>query len=137
MNKDDVCIPLEQRIPNNVDMLLVEIEKIQKDCQHDFRLTKRTQLAESKIKNVHVAYQAEKHGECGPRSIILQCLKCNKIKGTSVCSTCPQCLAGMKMHKELELHEKYFGEPYESYTYVRLFSCEGCGFRVVEDKYDR
>lgn len=124
------CIPYKGREPNEVDYHLAIIRKIQKDCQHDFRLLRGHKydnyIHESKVPGVFLIARTtwgEVHEE------VVECLLCNLRKEIFFGDTCPKCLGDL-MKDGLEDRRKYWGWRFLGYK-ARLVHCPNCGFKGV------
>jgi len=133
------CVPLEEREFNVVDQLKARIEKIQKNCDHDFRLIKEPKLSESLVRGVFVG-PLKGPAQVSPSQcdMTLVCLKCSKEKWTSIISTCPRCLHSMGKREILGAgsRERYFGTEY-LYFSAALSRCSNCGFTIAFDEWDQ
>ncbi len=141
MKQSEVCIPVEDRVPNWVDTLNLQIKQIRKSCKHDFRLIKRPELQESLVPGVMVG-KTEGPVKVGGRSemtMTLVCLHCSEEKETTIMETCPRCLGKMKMAPHnlgAGSREKYFGCDH-LYFSIRYSCCQNCGLTIASDEWDQ
>lgn len=135
MKQNEACVPINERPSNEVDKLLQQVEKIQRNCQHDLRLTERPNLPESEIKDVFVALNEDGHPR-GQVTMTLRCMNCSVEYKITVTSTCLQCLSDMEDIPMLKSREKYFGRSH-LYFAARLRRCGNCGFTIVSDEWDQ
>lgn len=141
MSDKEVCIPLKNRKPNEVDSLEAKIELIRKNCNHDFRFAEKSDLSESLVKDVFVgdlASRAEEKVSPSKFKMTLVCLKCNKTKEAHPFETCPRCLGLMRREYCLGAgsRERYFGNKYLYYS-IALSRCPKCGLVIANDEWDQ
>lgn len=125
---------------NEVDSLQAQIEKIQKHCDHDWRLIEEPELRQSLVPGVFIGEMARSGMAT---EMILICTKCSKRLVTSITARCPYCLSPMR---EGGLHsiegdgtfsrKKYFGRKYLYYA-IRLHHCTKCDFSTASDEWNQ
>ena len=128
MNTGDVVVPLDQRVQSAVDVLSDQIKELQKACQHRFRMTKKIQWPETKVKGVFLKPQHSSD------SLELKCLDCNESKETWTSEICIRCLGPMKKHgddyREYREDSKKYVDGLQQ-SYVVRFDCSQCDFAYV------
>lgn len=134
-------IPESKRNLNKVDDLLLQVDKFQSACEHDFRSLELPELKESLVKGIYIGHLA--YGQLYIPSSKLRCIDCSVEKTESVESVCPYCLGEMK---EGQLHvvepdgmnsrARYFGSAYIYYS-VRLRHCFACNFTIASDEWNQ
>lgn len=139
MNQSEVCIPWKEREPNKVDVLNLQIERIRKNCKHDFRLIEKPKL--QSILNGIIVGELRGPTEVGYSELemTLVCLQCSEEKKTTILETCPRCLGKMKKEPYClgaGSRERYFGCSYLYYS-VRHSRCQDCGLTVASDEWDQ
>ena len=137
------CIPIEERKQNEVDELKARIKKIQEDCQHDWRFTKKPELRKSFVPGVFIGNMTTPSGMSYPTEISLACMKCSKKLVASITAICPLCLGSMDKgglytveNDGKSSREKYFGE-YLAYYAIRIYHCNNCGCAVASDEWNQ
>ncbi len=139
MEQYGVCVPPENRVPNRVDKLNLQIRQIRQNCKHAFRLIKKPKMQESLVHGV-IAYEKGPHTLAGYSDpLVLACLHCSEKKEATIIEICPRCLG--KMGKEpfclgVDSRKEYFGCDHLYYV-VRLYRCQDCGLTVASEEWNQ
>lgn len=136
-------IPESKRNPNKVDDLLLQVNKFQSACRHDFRSLGVPELEDSLVEGTYVCHKASMTIRGIIPSSTLRCIDCSVERIESIEKVCPFCLGDMKMG-QLHVIEpdgedsrvKYFGDKYIYYS-VRLRHCWNCNFTIACDEWNQ
>lgn len=122
--KKRAVVKQEDRQPNEVDELLEQVENIQANCKHDFRLFEEmhSQARETLVKGVFFV----------PGYVKTKCLKCSQELLLDPVKTCPRCFGQMSdvSHEGHGSCERYTGKCDLGCSYARV-NCNSCGLGLV------
>ncbi|MBX4190246.1 hypothetical protein KW791_03070 [Candidatus Parcubacteria bacterium] len=140
MEQKPICVPLNQREKNIIDVLYEAtklatdaISAIQRQCDHDLRLVEEYDYVLSKINGVY-GVNAVPRQKSQNFWVQIRCLKCSHDNLRSVKERCPKCLQDMVCaSKSLCDPNEFFEVKHpECHVAVRLdCSNKECDFKVA------
>jgi hypothetical protein len=124
-----------------------QIALIQRDCTHEFKVTKGVELVESLVHGVYVGktdgpikvrtrYWCTQPDYLSTTTFTITCRLCDVSQAHSIPYTCPVCLIRMAQFRGLENRERYLGMEH-LYFAVRVATCPKCGLGVASDEWDQ
>jgi|SRR3989338_11416218 len=121
-----------KRSRNTVDELRKQIEKLQSECEHMFKLSKQPDLLASKISGDWIINSLENvYG-----IMHLSCTECSLSVSRNTNALCPNCLEETTygISGRREDRRKYFDDDIQHIETAIPYSCANCGFRGVYDE---
>lgn len=123
----------KDRLPNKVDLLKNRIDLIQKECEHDWRITRSVTLDPSRVAGVYKA----------GFNITLFCLKCSTSCIVFPTRTCPCCLGTMQCVESVPAGTDKYSEDVIARQFdggEQMYRCTSCSLQVakrIEIPYDK